>query len=117
MTKQRQQQQIKTYFHTQDKEFELPLEFITSKNDKYIVVQYVSAVYKDFLVGDLCFHSDIVQRNAYCDSFVMMANKQQTKYRKYKFIGNQRKHRAWFTDLLGNSIEPEAFMISFLLIY
>ena len=111
------QRQIKTYFHTQDKEFELPLEFITSKNDKYIVVQYVSAVYKDFLVGDLCFHSDIVQRNSYCDSFVMMANKQQTKYRKYKFIGNQRKYRAWFTDLLGNPIEPEAFMISFLLIY
>ena len=77
------QQQTKTYFHTQDKEFDLPLEFVTSKNDKYIVVQYVSAVYKDFLVGDLCFHSDIVQRNAYCDSFVMMANKQQTKYRKY----------------------------------
>ena len=56
--------QTKTYSHTQDKEFDFQLEFATSKNDKCIVVQYVSAVYKDFLDGDLCFHSNIVKRNA-----------------------------------------------------
>lgn len=111
------QPQTKRYFHTQSKEFELPLEFVMSKNPKYIVVQYISAVYKDFLVGDLCFHSDIVQQDGWCDCFIMMANKIQTKYRKYKFLGNQRRYKCWFKDLKGNAIEPEAFMLSMLLIY
>ena len=33
----------KTYFHTQTKVFELPYDFMASKNKKYIVVQYVAA--------------------------------------------------------------------------
>lgn len=108
----------KTYFHTQSKEFTLPFEFVSSRNKKYIVVQYVGAIVKQFLVGDLMVHSDIVQRDGYCDDFIMLANKRQTKYRKYEYLGNsKRDFKIWFTDLYGNSIEPEAFVMSCLLIY
>lgn len=107
----------KRYFHTQDKEFKLPLEFVSSKNKKFIVVQYIAAVVKDFIVGDLMVHSSIVQQDCYCDSFIMMANKRQTKYRKYQYLGQERNHKIWFTDLYGNVIEPEAFILSCLLIY
>lgn len=108
----------KRYFHTQDKEFVLPSEFVTSKNKKYIVVQYVGAIVKDTLVGDLMVHSDIVQIDAYCDSFIMLANRRQTKYRKYEFFSsNKRDFKIWFTDLYGNSIEPSAFVMSCLLIF
>ena len=108
----------KRYFHTQDKNFKLPSEFVGSRNKKYIVVQYVAAVVKDTIVGDLMVHSDIVQQDGYCDCFIMLANRRQTKYRKYEFLGTaQRDYRIWFTDLYGNSIEPEAFVMSCLLIY
>ena len=107
----------KTYFHVNTKEFDLPYDFISSKNDKYIVVQYVSATYKDYLCGDVCLHSNLVQRDDYLNGFIMLANKRQTKYRKYKYIGTNRKIRVWFTDLSGNEIEPEAFILSMLLIY
>ena len=108
----------KRYFHTQDKEFVLPLEFVSSKNKKYIVVQYVGAIVKQYLVGDLMVHSDIVQQDGYCDCFIMLANKRQTKYRKYEFLGtSKRDYKIWFTDLYGNTIEPEAFIMSCLLIF
>ena len=108
----------KRYFHTQSKEFTLPLEFVSSRNKKYIVVQYVGATFKDTIVGDLMVHSDIVQLDAYCDSFIMLANRRQTKYRKYEFFSsNKRDFKIWFTDLYGNLIEPDAFVLSCLLIY
>ncbi|KAK8860467.1 hypothetical protein M9Y10_012132 [Tritrichomonas musculus] len=108
----------KRYFHTQNTEFRLPLEFVSSKNKKYIVVQYVGAIVKDFIVGDLMVHSDLVQIDNYCDSFIMLANKRQTKYRKYEFFStSKRDYKIWFTDLYGNKIEPSAFVLSCLLIY
>ncbi|WP_295163635.1 hypothetical protein [uncultured Brachyspira sp.] len=107
----------KVYFHTQDKEFKLPIEFISSRNKKYIVVQYVGAIVKEFLVGDLMVHSDIVQQYSYCDHFIMLANRRQTKYRKYEFLNHEQNHKIWFTDLYGNKIEPSAFIFSCLLIY
>ena len=107
----------KRYYHTQDKEFILPLEFVSSKNKKYIVVQYVGAIVKDTLIGDLMVHSDIVQQDGYCDCFIMLANRRQTKYRKYEFLGHNRNHKIWFTDMYGNNIEPSTFIMSCLLIY
>lgn len=107
----------KTYFHTQNKVFDLPFDFMASKNDRFIVVQYVAATYKGFVVGDVMFHSDIVQRDPYCDHFIMLANRRQTRYRKYRFTGNQRTFRCWFTDLKGNEVEPDAFVMSCLLVY
>ena len=107
----------KTYFHVNQKVFDLPFDFMASKNEKFIVVQYVAVTYKNFVVGDVCLHSDIVQRDNYCDGFIMLANKRQTKFRKYKFTGNQRRFRLWFTDLSGNEVEPDAFILSMLLIY
>lgn len=109
--------QTKRYFHTQDTNFTLPLEFVSSRNKRYIVIQYVAAVVKDFIVGDLMVHSDIVQQDGYCDQFIMLANRRQTKYRKYEFLGHNRNYRIWFTDLYGKEVIPEAFVMSCLLIY
>ena len=108
----------KTYFHFNTTEFELPYEFIASKNKKYIVVQYVACTYKEYVVGDVMFHSDIVQRDEYLNGFIMMANKRQTRYRKYEFpTTTKRNYKVWFTDLKGNVIEPDAFVVSCLLIF
>ena len=107
----------KTYFHVNQNEFDLPLDFVSSKNDKYIVVQYCACTYKQYLIGDVCLHSNLVQRDDYLDSFIMLANKRQTRYRKYKYIGSQRKLRVWFSDIAGNEIVPDAFILSMLLIY
>ena len=107
----------KRYYHTQDREFTLPIEFVSSKNKRYIVVQYVGAVFKDTIVGDLMVHSDIVQQDGYCDCFIMLANRRQTKYRKYEFLGHQRNYKIWFTDLYGKEVVPDAFVMSCLLIY
>ena len=49
----KKEQITKRYFHTQSKEFTLPFEFVSSRNKKYIVVQYVGAIVKDTIVGDL----------------------------------------------------------------
>ena len=108
----------KTYYHFNTKQFELPFDFMASKNEKYIVVQYVACVYKGYLTGDIMFHSDIVQRDGYLDDFIMLANRKQTKYRKYQFMNtSKRTYRCWFTDIAGKEIEPEAFVVSMLLIY
>ena len=107
----------KTYFHFNTKDFDLPFDFMASKNERFIVVQYVACTYKDYVVGDIMFHSDIVQRDGYLDQFIMLANRRQTKYRKFAFTGNQRHFKVWFTSLKGEPIEPEAFVVSCLLIY
>ena len=112
------QPMTKRYFHTQMKDFVLPDDFVFSRNKKYIVVQYVGAIVNQSLVGDLMVHSDIVEFNPYCDHFIMLANRRQTKYRKYECLNNTKKnYRVWFTDLYGNNIEPSAFVMSMLLIY
>ena len=117
MSTKEQKHITKTYFHVNQKVFDLPFDFMASKNEKYIVIQYVACTYKNFVVGDVCLHSDIVQRDDYLDHFIMLANKRQTKFRKYKFTGNQRRFRLWFTSLGGEEIEPDAFILSCLLIY
>ena len=97
----------KTYFVTKDFENRFPPDFIASQNEKYIVVQQVKVLYKNMLIGDVELHSDFIQRDAYCDHFVMFANEQpQSKYRKYKFIGKTSTFRVWFTDIEGNMIAP-----------
>ncbi len=108
---------MKRYFHTQDKEFTLPNDFMTSPNKRYIVVQHCAAIVEDVLVGDLMVHCNFIEYDDYCDSFIMLANKIQTKYRKYEFTSYKNKYKIWFTDLKGNIIEPEAFVLSCLLIY
>ena len=108
----------KRYFHTQNIEFTLPEDFVFSRNKKYIVVQYVGAIVNKVIVGDLMVHSDIIERDADCDSFIMLANRRQTKYRKYEILNRtKRNFKIWFTDLFGNVIVPEAFILSCLLIY
>lgn len=112
------QNTTKRYYHTQSKDFILPDDFVYSRNKKYIVVQYCGAVVNQHIVGDLMVHSDIVEFMPFCDHFIMLANRRQTKYRKYECLNNTKKeYRLWFTDMKGNVIEPESFIFSCLLIY
>ena len=118
MNRIERQKQTKRYYHTQSTEFTLPDDFVYSRNKKYIVVQYVAAIVNQTLVGDLMVHSDIVEFNPHCDHFIMLANRRQTKYRKYECLNNTKKdYKIWFTDLYGHDIQPAAFVMSCLLIY
>ncbi len=108
---------VKRYFHTQEQTFTLPNDFVYSTNKKWIVVQYCGVVVENAVVGDIMIHSDIVELDPYCDHFIMLANRRQTKYRKYQFNNYKREYKLWFTDMMGNEIKPQAFVFSCLLIY
>ena len=116
---------VKTYFVTKDFENRFPPDFIASRNMKYIVVQQVKVLYKDMIIGDVEMHSDFIQRDAYCDHFVMFANEQpQSKYRKYQYIGRTPTFNVWFTDIDGKVLaskdkpsEDFKFVLQMMFIY
>ena len=92
------------FTHTQEQTFTLPNDFVYSTNKKWIVVQYCGVVVENAVVGDIMIHSDIVELDPYCDHFIMLANRRQTKYRKYQFNNYKREYKLWFTINYGLQI-------------
>lgn len=108
----------KRYFHTQDTEFTLPPEFISSRNKRYFIFRYCAAEVYGVLIGNYRLHCDIVEKDPYCDHFVMLTNHTQTDYAKYEFTNPYKKtFKIWFTDLHNNVVKPDIFQLSCLLIY
>ena len=108
----------KTYFVTRSYTNELPLEFICSRNPRYITFQFCRATCNGALDGETELHSDIIQRDEYCDSLVWYTNfMPPDDNRKYEFIGSQRTFKIWFTDATGKEIKPDSFTAFFKLEY
>ena len=61
---------MKTYFKSDTYDNTLPIEFIYSKNQKYIVFQYCRATCNGYLDGETKVHTSFIQRDKYCDSLV-----------------------------------------------
>ena len=100
----------KTYFITPTFNNELPIEFVCSKNKRYITFQFCRCTCNTYLDGETEIHASFIQRDQYCDSLVWYANSiPPDDNRKYEFIGTQRNFRIWFTDATGQEIVPDNF--------
>lgn len=109
---------VKTYFITESYENQFPIEFVYSKNPRYVVFQYCRATCNGYLDGETEVHATFIQRDKYCDSLVWYANVMPNDdNRKYSYIGTKRDFRIWFTDSLGNEIKPDNFKVFLKLIY
>ncbi len=103
---------VKTYFITKDYNNNLPSEFTSSLNKRYISFQYCRATCKGYLDGETEIHCSFIQRDEYCDSLVWYANVvPPDDNRKYEFVGTKRQFKVWFTDTNGNIIEPDNFTL------
>ena len=103
---------VKTYFVTRDLHNTLPIEFVCSKNKRYISFQYCRATCNNYLDGETEVHASFIQRDQYCDSLVWYANMLPVDMnRKYEFIGTKREFDVWFTDASGNKITPDTFTL------
>ena len=92
----------KTYFITDKLYNKFPSSFVCSRNKRYIVVQDCRCKIGDKLYVDLELHASFVQRDAYCDHFVMFCNDAElAKYKKYEWVGSENWFEIWFTDMEG----------------
>ena len=109
----------KTYFHTNTEVSRFPIDFLGSKNEKIIQVKWCRALYNGKLVGDILVHADFVQRDPYLDHFICFTNTSDSqKYiAKYNYVGTKPEFRVWFTDMSGNNINVDSFVLSLLLCY
>ena len=115
---EKEDQTVKTYYITDTYDNKLPIEFVYSKNPKYIVFQYCRATCNGYLDGETEVHASFIQRDNYCDSLVWYANVvPPDDNRKYEFIGTKRDFKIWFTDVEGNEIKPDNFKLFLKLIY
>lgn len=111
---------IKTYFCSDKFENDFPSDFINARGEKYIEVRLCYATVNNYLVGDLMLHSDFIIRDTYLDHFVNMVNVINNSGRPDKYaypeIG-KKTFKIWFTDLKGNVVVPDAFVLKLLLVY
>ena len=108
----------KTYFWTNQTKNNLPAEFVASQNRKWIVVEECKAILNDTLIGDVIMHADFIQRDHFLDYSCCFVNEEANRdTAKYEIIGFLPTFKVWFTDLLQNPVEPQAFTLRLLLIY
>jgi len=97
------------------------VEFTNAIGRKYIVVRgCVATINNGYIVSDLCLHADFICRDAYLDHFVNFVNNIDagSKHDKYEYPENGKKtFRVWFTDIEGNPVQVDAFILKLLLIY
>lgn len=114
-----QNEPYKTYLHTNTLKTKFPIDFRQSRNEKFIQVKWCKALYNGKLVGDIMVHADFIQRDGYLDNFICFTNtgESQKYIAKYNYIGTNPEFNIWFTDMQGNYINVDSFVLSLLLIY
>ena len=116
---------VKTYFYVQGAgnspskyyERKFPHEFTSSNNPKFIHVIHCRCLFSNAMVGDVMLHCSFIERDNYLDSFVCFTNTILTKYKKYEITKPKDTFRIWFTDLIGNLINVQQFVLELLLEY
>lgn len=68
------------------------------------------------MIGDVMLHALFVERDNYLDSFICFTNTILTKYKKYE-VKPKNKFKIWFTDLMGNLINVQQFVLELMLEY
>ena len=112
---------MKTYFVTNSLDSTFPPEFNDARGKKWIIVRGCVATINDgYVVSDLCLHASFIMRDAYLDHFVDFVNAidNGSKPPKYEYPPNAPKtFKVWFTDLEGNPVTVDAFILKLLLVY
>ena len=109
---------MKTYLWTCDYNTPFPPEFLTSKNQKFVVVEQCKATYKNHLAGDVIMHASFIQRDPYMDHACCFVNEEPNRdTAKYEIYSFQPGFRVWFTDIAGNQVLVDNFALRLLLIY
>ena len=111
---------VKTYYCTSDFHSEFPPEFVSAIGEKYIEVRLCWATVNNTLVGDLMLHADFIKRDAYLDHFVNIVNviNGGASPDKYAYPEcSSKDFNVWFTDLKGNRVDVDAFVLKLLLVY
>lgn len=115
----------KTYFYVQGAgnspskyyERKFPHEFMFSKNSKFIHVIHCRCLFSNAMVGDVMLHASFIERDNYLDSFICFTNTMLTKYKKYEVTKPKDTFKIWFTDLMGNLINVQQFVLELMLEY
>ena len=116
---------VKTYYYVQGAglsptkyyERKFPHQFIISRNPKFIHVIHCRCLFSDSIVGDIMLHCSFIERDNYLDSFVCFTNTILTKYKKYEVTKPKDTFKIWFTDLNGNLINVQQFVLELMLEY
>jgi hypothetical protein len=97
--------------------FNFPPEFIASRNAKHIVIEECKATFKSQLVGDVIMHADFIHRDHYLDHACCFVNEDRRDLAKYEYDSSTKQtFRIWFTDLHGDIVDIDAFVVRALLI-
>ena len=108
----------KTYYWTNETSNKFPPEFLASKNKRFIIVEQCKAVYENKLIGDVILHADFIKRDHYLDYACCFVNEIPNKdTAKYEYLSNDTTFNVWFTDLKGEKINIDSFVLRLLLIY
>ena len=111
---------VKTYYATDTLHSEFPPEFVSAIGEKYIEVRLCWATVNNILVGDLMLHADFIKRDTYLDHFVNIVNviNNGASPDKYSYPEcSSKDFNVWFTDLKGNKVDVDAFVLKLLLVY
>lgn len=125
------QNQVKTYFWISKEtaqnnsdtttvfNYTFPPEFIASRNPKWIVVEQCKATFKSQLVGNVIMHADFIHRDHFLDYSCCFVNEEANKdTAKYEYDNTtDRTFKIWFTDLHGEMVDMDAFVVRMLLIF
>lgn len=101
----------KRYLVVNTNTFDLPQEFIISKEDKYIYVLNVKLI--DIATGTLLMevsmHTDFIKDLAYRNGFVCFCNEQLAKRKKYKIQHFMTKFNLWFESIDETVLDPSTY--------
>ena len=95
---------VKRYFNVNTKHFELPQEFIISKNKKYIHFIHCRLVVNNVLVGNASVHGDFIHSIPTLDKFISWCNVDITKRFKWEVLYDINSVNVWFKDHAKNDI-------------
>ena len=103
---------------TQRFTYELPPEFIASRNRKWIVIEECKATFKNQLVGNVLMHASFIHRDHYLDHACCFVNEEANRdTAKYEYTSYVPTFELWFTDLHGEVVDMDGFVLRCLLIY
>ena len=119
----------KRYFTTNELVNDYPIEFVASRNRKFVHVIACHLFVDDPIVDDTIekfsvpqfvrLHSDFIQDSPYLDYYVCMCNQILPKRKKYEQFNSERKFKVWFRNYDGNELDMSTvhFVLELLLEY
>jgi hypothetical protein len=98
-------------------EVKLPVFFTNSMNNRFIEVRNCKVIYRNALVNDVKFHSDLVKEDPFDDHFVCFTNEVLVKPKKYRWNSSDKTITFWFTNMNNQEVEIDQYHIDILLMY